>query len=42
MIPGMAGALPGDALYEGEKKLFVYQQMIDVMDEEERCVMMHA
>jgi signal recognition particle GTPase len=36
MIPGMAGVLPGDAMYEGEKKLFAYQEMINVMEPEER------
>lgn len=38
MIPGMAGVLPGEAMYEGEKKLFAYQEMINVMEPEERCV----
>jgi len=36
MIPGMAGVLPGEAMYEGEKKLFAYQEMINVMEPEER------
>lgn len=36
MIPGMAGMLPADAMYEGEKKLYIYQQMIDAMEPEER------
>lgn len=36
MIPGMAGVLPGEAMYEGEKKLFAYQEMINVMEAEER------
>jgi signal recognition particle GTPase len=36
MIPGMAGMLGGDELYESEKKLFAYQQMVDAMTPEER------
>lgn len=36
MIPGMAGLLPKDVMYEGEKKLYTYQLMIDEMEPEER------
>jgi len=38
MIPGMAGALPSDSMYEAEKKLYQYELMVGAMTPEERWV----